>query len=234
MPLISLCRVLLLLTLLAPVTVLAKPLNDFQTWGNITAIGNLGVVTPELKSFKYWLEGQGRFGNNSSTFSQGVLRGGLGYRVNNDVSLWLGYAFVPTDQPFAKIPFDEHDIWEQLLWTHKFEAVTLTSRTRVEQRFIPTGNDVGLRLLQQLKAFMPLVCAPSFSLVASDEYFVNLNKTDYGARAGFDQNWVFAGLGYNFNPNIRTEIGYMLQYINKPVGADRKHDILLLNLMFNY
>ncbi|MSR16693.1 MAG: DUF2490 domain-containing protein [Methylococcaceae bacterium] len=210
----------------------AKTVEDFQTWGNVTATGSLGVVNPELKNMKYWVEGQGRLGNDTSQFSQGIVRGGLGYAVIDKVSVWLGYAFVQTEEPFTKKPFDEHRIWEQLLWSNKFSDITLTSRSRLEQRFIPTGSDVGWRFRQMFKASVPL--AYDFSFVVSDEYFVNINKTNFGAADGFDQNRAFAGLGYNFDKNIKTEVGYMNQYIRKAAAPDRKDDILSVNLYLNY
>ncbi len=210
----------------------AKTVEDFQTWGNITATGSLGFINPELKNGKYWLEGQGRFGNDTSQFSQGMVRAGLGYTVMDKVSVWLGYAFIPTDQPFTKKPFDEHRIWQQFLWSDKFSDITLTSRSRLEERFVETGSDVGWRFRQMLKASVPI--AYDFSFVMSDEYFANINKTNYGADDGFDQNRAFAGIGYNFDKNIKTEIGYMNQYIRKPQSADRMSDILSVNLYLNY
>ncbi|MEI6744623.1 MAG: DUF2490 domain-containing protein [Methylococcaceae bacterium] len=210
----------------------AKTVEDFQTWGNITATGSLGFINPELKNGKYWLEGQGRFGNDTSQFSQGMVRAGLGYTVMDKVSVWLGYAFIPTDQPFTKKPFDEHRIWQQFLWSDKFSDITLTSRSRLEERFVETGSDVGWRFRQMLKASVPI--AYDFSFVMSDEYFANINKTNYGADDGFDQNRAFAGIGYNFDKNIKTEIGYMNQYIRKPKSADRMSDILSVNLYLNY
>jgi hypothetical protein len=210
----------------------AKTVEDFQTWGNITATGSLGFINPELKNAKYWLEGQGRFGNDTSQFSQGMVRAGLGYTVMDKVSVWLGYAFIPTDQPFAKVPFDEHRIWQQILWSDKFYDITLTSRSRLEERFVETGSDVGWRFRQMLKASVPI--AYDFSFVVSDEYFVNINKTNYGADDGFDQNRAFAGIGYNFDKNIKTEIGYMNQYIRRAKAADRMGDILSVNLYLNY
>ena len=210
----------------------AKTVEDFQTWGNVTATGSLGVVNPELKNLKYWVEGQGRFGNDTSQFSQGMVRAGLGYAVMDKVSVWLGYAFVPTEEPFTKKPFDEHRIWQQVLWSDKFADITLTSRSRLEQRFIPTGSDVGWRFRQMFKASVPI--AYDFSFVVSDEYFVNINKTNFGAADGFDQNRAFAGVGYNFDKNIKTEIGYMNQYIRKATAPDRKDDILSVNLYLNY
>ncbi|MGZ8226397.1 MAG: DUF2490 domain-containing protein [Methylococcaceae bacterium] len=216
----------------------AETAEDFQTWGNITAIGSLAVVNPDWKNYRYWLEGQGRFGNDTSRFSQGMMRAGLGYSFldtdADQLSLWFGYAWVPTDEPFATTAFDEHRIWQQLLWNTKFPFGTMTSRSRLEQRFLETGSDVGWRYRQLLKLSVPMPFAPAFSLVASDEYFANINETDWGADNGFDQNRVFAGIGYNFDKHIKTELGYMNQYINKPIGPDRMSNILSVNLYLNY
>jgi len=214
--------------------VMAKTAEDFQTWGNITATGSLRVFSPELKNFKYWLEGQGRFGEDTSRFSQGMLRTGLGYALDGNTSLWLGYAFIPTEEPFTTMPFDEHRIWQQLLWNKIFSFGTITSRSRFEQRFAQTGDDVGWRFRQLLKISSPLPFAPDFSLVATDEYFANLNRTDWGADDGFDQNRLFTGIGYNFNKNVKTEIGYMNQYIRKNQAPDRISHILSVNLYLNY
>ena len=221
-----------LASLLIPCVAHAKTVEDFQTWGNVTATGSLGVISPDLQKMKYWLEGQGRFGNDTSQFSQGMLRAGLGYAVAEKVSVWLGYAFIPTDEPFATKEFDEHRIWQQVLWSDKFAGVTLTSRSRFEQRFMQTGSDVGWRFRQLFKASVPV--AYDFSLVATDEYFANINKTNYGADDGFDQNRAFAGVGYNFNQNIKTEVGYMNQYIRKASAPDRQDHILSVNLYLNY
>ena len=207
--------------------------EDFQTWGNITATGSLDFVSPNLKNHKYWLEGQGRFGNDSSTFSQAMVRPGLGYQLNGQASVWLGYAWVPTDEPFARVAFDEHRIWQQFLWSDKFSFGTLTSRSRLEQRFIPTGSDVGWRFRQLLKISVPMSFAPSFSVVVFDEFFANINRTDYGANDGFDQNRAFGGIGYNFDKNIKAEIGYLNQFIRRK-GPDLMDHILSVNLYLAY
>lgn len=211
----------------------AQTTEDFQTWGNITAITSLGLLNEDWSNFKVWLEGQGRFGNDTSTFSQGMLRTGLGYMLNKQTSVWLGYAWVPTDEPFTKKAFDEHRLWQQVLWSDNFSFGTVTSRSRLEQRFIPTGSQVGWRFRQLLKISVPMPLLPNFSFVLSDEYFANLNKTNFGADDGFDQNRAFGGIGYQFNQHIKSEIGYMNQYIRKS-GPDRMDHILSLNLFLNY
>lgn len=210
-----------------------QPTEDFQTWGSVTATGSLNGLKPGLNHFKYWLEGQGRFGNDTSLFSQGILRTGLGFEVNKNTSVWLGYAWIPTDQPFTNKAFDENRIWQQLLWSKKYSIASAMSRSRLEQRFIPAGNDVGWRFRQMLKTSVPLPFAPSFNLVVSEEYFVNINKTNWGADNGFDQNRVFGGIGFNFNKNIKAEVGYMNQYIHKAIGSDQMNHLLSVNLFFN-
>jgi hypothetical protein len=210
----------------------APTLEDFQTWAAITATGSFGIIDPGLRDFRFWLEGQGRFGNDSSSLAQGMVRPGLGYALNENASLWLGYAFVPTMEPFATQDFNEHRIWQQFLWTGKTFLGAFTSRSRFEQRFM-NQPDTAYRFRQLFKLSYPLSFAPDFSLVGSDELFVNVNTTGT-VYSGFEQNRVFAGLGYNFDEHIKAEIGYMNQYIRRVERADRMTHILSLNLLLNY
>jgi hypothetical protein len=206
--------------------------EDFQTWATVTAIGSFEPIAPGLRNFRYWLEGQGRFGNDSSSLSQGMVRPGLGYALNENASLWLGYAFVPTMEPFTTQDFNEHRIWQQFLWTDKTFLGTFTSRSRFEERFI-NQPDTAYRFRQLFKLSYPLSFAPNFSLVGSDELFINVNTTGT-VYSGFEQNRVFAGLGYNFDEHIKAEVGYMNQYIRRVERADRISHILSVNLLLNY
>jgi hypothetical protein len=213
----------------------AELVDDSQLWSNITLNTGLGVVDPRLKNFRFWLDGQGRFGNNFSDLSQGQIRPGLGYSLSDKTTVWLGYVYTFTSSPFAKRDFDEHRIWQQFLWTQPTKQWgTLTSRTRLEQRFAETGNDVAWRVRQMFKISWPIPFNPSFSLVASDEVFVNLSNADWGPNQGLDQNRAFVGAGYNFDKHIKTEIGYMNQFIDRPVSPDRMDHILSVNLLLNY
>lgn len=217
------------------VTSNAQQLNqDFQTWGNITTILSLGKFNSDSDNIKLWLEGQGRFGQNSSQFSQGILRTGLGYYFRDNISLWLGYAWIPNNPPAPRSNFDEQRIWQQLLWTEKFSDGIFMSRTRLEQRFDDRGDDVGWRFRQFFKYQHPFSFAPKLSGVIWDEVFVVINKTDWNPDNGFDQNRVFVGLGYQFNQNIRSEVGYINQYIRNTSTTDVMNNILSVNLFLNY
>ncbi|CAH1195783.1 conserved exported hypothetical protein [Candidatus Nitrotoga sp. BS] len=213
----------------------AKDINDTQTWGTATATGSLASFHPALTNFKYWAEIQGRFGDDTSRFSQAIIRSGIGYALNNTTSAWVGYAFVPTAAPFSKITFNERRVWQQLLWNDKLSFGTASSRSRLEERLVPRlGDDTALRFRQMFKISVPLIAAPSYSIVASDEYFLNLNNVDWGPRKGFDQNRAFIGVGYNLSSKIKTEIGYMNQYINRPLTSINRNDhILSINFYFN-
>ena len=215
----------------------ANDLTDFQVWGNITATGNWGFVNPDnptLKKWKWWAEGQGRFGDNASHFSQALLRPGLGYQVNNTTSIWAGYAWAPTTSPFTKIPVDEQRVWQQVLWRDKFSFGTVQVRSRLEERMIPQlGQDVGLRYRQLLKLSVPLSFAPGFSYIVQDEVFVALNTNDWVPRRGLDNNRFFTGIGYAITKEITGEIGYMNHYIVRR-GANLMDHILSINLLANF
>jgi len=220
------------LTLSGPTT--AKTKEDFHSWGNVSVTGSLGALNPGLKNVRYLLEGIGRFGNDSSRLSKGMLRTGLGYALNANINIWLGYAWFTYDEPFTQTPFDEHRIWQDFTWSHKYDFAIVSSRSRLEQRFMDIGSDVGWRFRQRFKASVPLAFAPDFSLVGFDEYFVNINQTNYGADDGFDQNRVFAGIGYNFDQHVRTEVGYMNNYFRKANRPDRMDHCLSVSLFLTY
>ena len=206
--------------------------EDFQTWTNITANGSFGLLDPRLSKFRFWLEGQGRFGNDSTTLSQGILRPGLGYSLTDRASVWLGYAFIPTMEPFTRNDLNENRIWQQLLWTPQTPFGPITSRTRFEQRFT-RAPDVSYRFRQMVRYAYPLDFAPGFMLVGWDEIFLNLNSTGTFT-AGFDQNRVFVGVGYNIDEHVRTELGYMNQYIYRDTTEDFMTHALSANLFLNY
>ncbi len=214
----------------------ADDVQDFGTWGAVTSTGNFGFVNPnnpKLAKVKWWMEGQGRFADDASKFSQGIIRPGIGYQITDTTSVWVGYAWAPTSTPYVRAPFDEQRLWQQLIWSDKFSWGRLTSRSRMEERWAPQGDVMGARYRHLLKAAIPLAFAPGYSYIIQSEAFVSLNDTDWGPRRGFDQNRFFTGLGYAFNKNISTEVGYMNQYIIRQ-GANYMGHNLVVNLFMNF
>lgn len=188
--------------------------HDFQSWLNLTATGNVPQRDKTPSRIKYWLEGQERVGDDSSRFTQTLLRPGLGYALTANLSLWVGYAWIHTGKPLTNNPFSEDRIWQQLLWTKTTPRFTLTSRTRMEQRFLENNPKTAYRARQLVKVSIPLPYA-KYSFVSSDEVFIHKNNFVGRNSSGFDQNRFFIGIAYRFNPKLTTEFGYMNQYIRR-------------------
>ncbi len=169
-----------------------------------------------------------RLAESGGRFSQFLVRAGLGYRLQSGLQVGGGYAYVHT-QSSAGARRDEHRIFQQASFPiHRRGRTALTGRTRLEQRFVSGGDDVGLRFRQQLRLSVPLQQAGELRAVASVEALVPLNDTDWGARTGFDQLRSFAGLEIPLFGKTRLEAGYLNQAIF--TGADTTNHVLSLNL----
>lgn len=186
--------------------------EDFRIWENVTTIVKLGSIDPGLEKWRVWLESQGRFRDDGAVADQALGRGAIGYALSDRASVWLGYAHVATFPEAAKTQH-ENRLWQQIMLTDRAPFGDLTSRTRLEQRFIQGVNPVEWRLREFVRFFHPLGEGSPLGLVIWDEVFMRLNSTTPSARFGFDQNRAFAGLGYTFSEKARIEVGYMNQLI---------------------
>jgi hypothetical protein len=189
--------------------------RDTQSWLNITSIGKTHSQDKILGRIRYWIEGQQRLGDDITRFSQTLLRPGLGYALTENTSIWFGYAWVYTGEPFTSSPFEEDRIWQQLLWIKTNQYFTFTSRTRTEQRFLENNPKTAYRIRELIKISAPLKNHAKLSFVTSDEVFLHKNNFVGTNSRGFDQNRFFIGCGYKLSPIATTEIGYMNQYIRR-------------------
>jgi hypothetical protein len=210
-----------LLGTLATLAPAAAVEEDFRIWENVTTIARLGSIDPSLEKWRLWLESQGRFREDGTTADQALGRAGVGYALSDKASLWLGYAHIATYPQDAKTQH-ENRIWQQILLTEHATFGDLTSRTRLEQRFIQNVAPVEWRLRQFMRFSHPLWENAPLSIVLWDEVFVRLNSTTPSTRFGFDQNRGFAGVGYRFSETARAEIGYMNQLIQSRVASRRE------------
>jgi hypothetical protein len=176
-------------------TAWADDIEDFRIWGNVTARGNFGFIDPDLKRWHWWMEVQPRTRESGKEMDQLLIRPGVGYALTDHSTVWIGYAHV-TNYPVIGDTIHENRMGQQYQWSGPTPLGAFTSRTRLEQRWQDNGNDTGGRFRQLFKFNWPFSFHPAASFVAWDEVFVNLNRTDWGARRGLDQNRGFAGLGY--------------------------------------
>lgn len=202
--------------------------EDGRFWLNINAKGNLPI-----EGFGWYAEVQPRWREEGKDFDQLVIHSALFYKPTAKSSLWLGYANV-TSHLTGKSNINEDRLWQQ--FTYNFDSIaniSISSRTRFEQRWQDNGDDVGYRLRQMLRLSKPIVSVPNLSWVVSDEYLINTNNTDWGARSGFDQNRLFLGGAYKINTTAKLQIGYINQYINR-ANIDRLNHVLSTTLELDF
>ncbi len=177
-------RLLIAAALVTPAAAAAE--DDANIW-----LGQFATINATKKVYVR-LEAQERFTNDADRLGQLLLRSLVGYRLNKNVNIGAGYAFVLTD-PVGPIKLNEHRFYQELnvrLFSTE-GGVTLDSRTRFEQRTFEEREDAALRLRQFIQLRVPVSGANK--LVASTEPFVDLNETSV-QRGGFRSGatlWVY-------------------------------------------
>lgn len=214
--------------------------EDFRIWENVTTIVKGESIDPKLDKWRFWLEGQGRFRDNAGAIDQSLARSAIGYQLTDRASVWLGYGHIANyPRPGGRIQH-EHRIWQQLLLTDSAPFGDLTSRTRLEQRFIQNVDPVEWRLREFVRFSRPIEKDSPFSFIVWNEVFLRLNSTTPSTRFGFDQNRAFAGIGYTFSKQARLEVGYMNQIIQTrsvtratQKTSERMNHILSISMFLN-
>jgi hypothetical protein len=205
------------------------PVQDWGAWFAFAGQGHFAFPDPDAR-WRWWFDTHARFLDDAGGFHQSIVRPGLGYDLSKETTLWGGYGWIYTSRDGAP-GFDEHRIWEQLTWGRTVEANTYYSRSRLEQRFVETGDDVGWRFRQFLRLTRPLRSEQGLGLRIWDEVFFALNDTDWGGSSGFDQNRLFIGFGWAFDEHTVLELGYLNQYLDRAV--DEMNNILSVQLLLN-
>lgn len=158
-----------------------------------------------------------------------------------------GYLFAHTYPPEEFVPivtrFSEHRMFEQFDMNATTGRFAWNHRYRLEQRWLErlgtTGADsakhLGWNYSNRFRYMARLTTAPGGGapkdgkpyFTAYDEIFLSFGRiVRYNV---FDQNRAFAGVGYQWSPKIRAELGYMNQFVLRSNGTDaeRNHTLLL-------
>jgi hypothetical protein len=220
------------LTHLAAVLIACAPVahaddDDFQTWQQVIASTKLNEGVTGV------LEVQPRFTDDSSRLGQLLIRPSLGLTLFDQTVLSLGYAYVRTSPENGANTYENRP-WQQLAFPIAAVKNTfaLSNRTRFEQRFRDDGDDVGLRLRQQIRLTVPLGSA-GWQAVGWSEVFFNLNDTDWGARSGLDRWRNFVGVSIPVREGVAFEPGYLNQFVNRSAGDQIDHVLsATLNVSF--
>lgn len=197
---------------LAPVVLLALAValparaveEEAQAWFLATARG------PIAGNWRLYVEAQPRIDGDG--LRQLILRPALGYQVARVWSLWQGYGWTPSFDPFTS----EQRLFQQSLleMPRGILPFAVTNRTRIEERWIENVSGVSVRARHMLRVTQPLDSGGRWALVAYDEPFATLNPTGGGPRSGFDQNRAFLGFSRALGSGTRIELGYLNQFLN--------------------
>lgn len=202
--------------------------EDEQVWLQVVAQG------PVSGNVVYLAELQPRFGDRAKGLAQMVIRGAVGVKISDRVTIYQGYAHARTPA-VGRPDTGENRSFQQISWAlGQPGGVALTSRTRLEQRWLSTGDDMGWRLRESIRAAVPLKTGGKVKLIGSVEVFVALDDTDWGARSGLDRVRSFAGVELPLSGKSTVELGYLNQYVNGANGRDQMDHVAAINLMLRH
>lgn len=204
---------------------------------NSIAWPQLFVFLPIDKKWGIHAEYQWRRVNGLKNGQQGLLRTALQYRLNEQASVQLGYAWVET-YPYGDYPiaingrFPEHRIYQQLSLAQPFNKLRITHRFRIEQRFlgkVKPGTDREIESWTYLNRFRYLFRTQQQFFnkkqtrvygVLADELFIGAGK-NIGLNV-FDQNRLMLLAGIAAGKHIQAEAGFLQQVVQQGAAVNNK------------
>lgn len=149
----------------------------------------------------------------------------IGYtHYAGEARLTAGYAYATRYARDSNEPNEpEHRAWQQVQWVEKKKHFTMMQWFRLEQRFrgeVQEGQVTGhynfnYRARYNLAVTVPFKKATQTPFL----FFNNEVHVNFGKEIGinfFDQNRLFAGLGYQFSPHLNIHAGYMFVFQQLP------------------
>ena len=200
--------------------------DDFNIWlGQFATINATDDVYVRV-------EAQERFTNDADRLGQLLLRSLVGYRINKDVNIGAGYAYILTD-PVGPAQLNEHRFYQELNVRLLSTAggVTLDSRTRLEQRTFEEREDTSWRLRSFVQLRVPIT-EKGHRLVAYTEPFIDLNETAV-QRGGLSIWRNFVGVSIPVAKGIEVVPGYLNQHVFRD-GQDRSDHTANVNMFVTF
>ncbi len=207
------------------------------------------------EKFTFFFDAQLRSNDNwiqSETF---IFRPAVGYALNKQTTISLGYAWVTNWRTLSYIgPADENKtirdgvtdnrIWQQLVVNKPYGNSVLQHRLRLEERMLGTLSTDGEEIFKNDPKFnarfryftrwiKPFSTSTSFQsgiyAALQNELFFNTIGAQHANNKLFDQSRTYAGLGYRLKKEIDVEFGYMLQVVLPKNGSNTQNHIAQLS-----
>lgn len=176
-----------------------------------------------------WLDLHFRMNEVVERKSVSIARLGYTYYLADQLRLTAGYGYITAYSQNPALPHvPENRLWQQVQWFSKGKHVSLMQYFRVEERYLRRVTDGKLsddtrfnwRFRYNFAMTIPLnspeVSAGVWFAFLNDELHVNAGKNIVNNY--FDQNRVFAGLGYQFTSNLNAQVGYLNVFQQLPAG----------------
>jgi len=206
----------------------------------INEYNNIGwyalFVTPRIsKKISAHIEYQWRRVELIKNWQQSLPRVGINYKINSNLTLQAGYAFIHTfpygTTTLAAVPktFPEHRSYEQVTITTPVGKTNFSHRLRLEQRWIGRNNSIESEkpdkwvYVNRIR-YMPRLDIPlnkKWYIAGYDEILISFGK-NVGENI-FDQNRIALMAGCKFNKYFRIEAGYINQIIQLAREVDNKN-----------
>lgn len=212
----------------------AEAVSDYQVWLPIN------INTKLSEQWRGFLELQPRIGNDASNLTSMIVRPALGWALNDKATFWVGYLMsadtVALDSDTYLI---ENRAFQGFSWrdTANDKQFIWEVRNRLEERFLPHNSDPSIRWRTRLRVEKLLPGHSPWSVIASEEIFVNLNDNANNAQlqTGAQQNRLYLGMGYRFAPEVQVETGYLYQHVWRSApAADQDNNVWMSNLNLNF
>jgi hypothetical protein len=140
--------------------------------------------------------------------------------------------------------FNDRIIWNHLLISHHIRRFNILHRLRLEERFISRlavengklkkqGNNFAERLRYLFRVSHPLNSKKEFRkggyIAFAEELMLNFGDRSFVNGRLFDQNRIYAGVGYRFSSKIDMETGYLRQYVVPRDGNTYNNNVVQLS-----
>ena len=181
-----------------------------------------------------WVDLQLRLNDYFSEKSVSIARAGYTYFVSDQLRLTAGYGYIThfsRDSATPDVP--ESRPWQQVQWFDKKKNFSLAQYFRVEERFVrevsnnelSNGFRFNWRFRYNFAMSIPLkgngMSAGTPFIFLNEELLVNAGKNIVNNY--FDQNRLFAGIGYQFTAGLNAHVGYLYVFQQLPQDSRYVH-----------
>jgi hypothetical protein len=202
-----------------------NPDNTVWSWVRVDGVlDEQSKIESNQTKFPYSIEWHYRLKNDAQDFSQFLLRPMLGYNLDENQTLWVGYALITQDRQGEIV--NEQRLFQMITIKGKVlnSPVLFLSSTRLEERMLEDYDDLNLRLRQSLRLAIPLIQNKNYklSLIFQDEVFLRLNQTQWAGQRGYDQNRLYLGVEHQTTIG-KTPITFNAGYMNLHTPSRTTH-----------